>query len=203
MHLWSGDSSRQWGTRRKELQAAWGTLAPEMKKLNTSNQEDYFRHDDVNWTGDSSARTEVLRWTYQILAILLVNSDHPALCSALFAGLFDADIRDVREITQGLQLLVKRWNKITTLYLTGFVGWHLRQLENRPEHLVSITICILYQYKLQLLYQPVLNLSISRDTTVCQCLRRPGWWAVRWMAPWPGKSLCKRLSPGTPCWWGT
>lgn len=52
-------------------------------------------------------------------------------------------------------------------------------------------------------YQPGQNLSVSLDTTGCHCLLPPGWWAVHWMVPWPGRSLCRRSSLGTPCWWGT
>lgn len=45
------------------------------------------------------------RGHYQVLAILLVDCDHAALCSAFPAGLFDADVNDIREVTQGLQFL--------------------------------------------------------------------------------------------------
>lgn len=38
---------------------------------------------------------------------MFVDGDHPALCSTLFAGLFDADVSDIREITQVLQLLIR------------------------------------------------------------------------------------------------
>ena len=40
-----------------------------------------------------------------ILAVLLVNGDDPALQGALFVGLFDADVSNLWEVTQGLQLL--------------------------------------------------------------------------------------------------
>lgn len=52
--------------------------------------------------GESLQRNRFIRWNYQILAILLVNGNHPTLCSAVFVGLFDADVGDIREITQGL-----------------------------------------------------------------------------------------------------
>lgn len=42
---------------------------------------------------------------YQVLAILFVDGDHSTFCSTLLAGLFDADVSDIREVTQSLQLL--------------------------------------------------------------------------------------------------
>ena len=52
-----------------------------------------------------------LKRNYQILAILFVDGDHPTLCSTLPAGPVDADVGDIREVTQGLQLLDEQHNK--------------------------------------------------------------------------------------------
>lgn len=42
---------------------------------------------------------------YQVLAVLLVDGDHSALGGAFLACLLDADVSDVREVAQQLQLL--------------------------------------------------------------------------------------------------
>lgn len=52
-----------------------------------------------------------MKFNYPILAILFIDGDHSALCSALLAGLFDADVSDIGEVTQGLQLLDTQYMK--------------------------------------------------------------------------------------------
>lgn len=50
---------------------------------------------------------------YQILAVLLVEGDRSAFWGPIFAGLFDADVCDIWEITQRLKLLNKEKKHIS------------------------------------------------------------------------------------------
>lgn len=68
---------------------------------------------NIKLTSDFSAgdRNKFILRSYQVLPILLIDGDQPALCGAFFAGLFDADVSDIMEVAQCLQLLKKQYIK--------------------------------------------------------------------------------------------